>query len=174
VARPAIKIDYAQVKQLAARGLSKHQIAISLNMSEDTLERREKDNREFLQAMEEGRTESVKAVSDALYQKALDPKGPVLANIYWLKVMGGPMWRQDQHYNHHVDGEVDVQVSAASENEQMRRALRNMTQEERDIVRRSLEIQEEAARRISRPAIETTATQSADEAHDKGCRIVSK
>ncbi|MBV8890931.1 MAG: hypothetical protein JO266_02980 [Acidobacteria bacterium] len=81
------------------------------------------------------------------------------ATIYWLKIHGGPLWRQDQHYGVEHSGELQHTVIADRQKlvEQLRRlndTKPELMAELRELRRREHEILDQVA---ERPAIETTA-----------------
>ena len=107
MARPRIPIDLADVERLAARGLSRRAICNAVGVSEDTLERRVRQDDAFRAALAAGRALGLSAVANALYEKALG--GNVQAQMFCLRSRGGwdaPKLRNNTLPNH--DGERDA------------------------------------------------------------------
>ena len=50
-------------------------------------------------------------MANALFNMAISEKN-LGATIYWLKIHGGALWRQDQHYGVEHSGEVQHNVVA--------------------------------------------------------------
>lgn len=83
-------------------------------------------------------------------------RGLVELHAHWLKIHGGPLWRQDQHYGVEHSGEVQHTVIADREKlvEQLRKLSPERLAELRELRRREHEILDQVA---EKPAIETTA-----------------
>lgn len=97
-----IEIDIDRVRQLAARGLTEEQIAVSLGVSRATIGRRKQQCESFERAIKEGRAKGVAAVTNALFEAATNPEKPnVSAMIFYLKNRGG--WSD----THRLEGSVD-------------------------------------------------------------------
>ena len=92
--RPKLEPDLEHVKQLAARGLSRDQIAAALGISRDTVFRRLKDSATFATLIKEGEALGLKAVSNALFEAALN--GNVTAMIFFLKCRASEQWNDKQ------------------------------------------------------------------------------
>ena len=86
-----IHIDTEKVRKLAARGLSRTQVALALGISRDTLYRHKAQNSAIEEAFEQGRAEGVGLVANALFEKAI--KGNVVAQIFFLKCNG---WKETE------------------------------------------------------------------------------
>ena len=84
-----IKIDYEVVEKLAARGLTREQVALSLGISSRTLERRKKTDSNIEEAYMRGKAKGVATISNALFDKAKE--GNVTAQIFFLKCNG---WKE--------------------------------------------------------------------------------
>ncbi|MBV8774440.1 MAG: hypothetical protein JO166_19205 [Deltaproteobacteria bacterium] len=78
------------------------------------------------------------------------------ATIYWLKIHGGALWRQDQNYDVKHSGEVQHNVIADRQKlvEQLRKLPPDKLAELRELRRREHEILDQVA---EKPANETTA-----------------
>ena len=78
------------------------------------------------------------------------------ATIYWLKIHGGPLWRQDQNYGVQHSGEVQHNIATDRQKlvEQLRKLPPDKLAELRELRRREHEILDQVA---EQPAIETTA-----------------
>ena len=87
MARPKIKIDLAQVEDLAAKGLTQKQICQCVGISEDTLQRRKRGSAVFAASMEKGKLSARIVVSNALYDQCR--KGNVAAIIWFEKTRCG-------------------------------------------------------------------------------------
>jgi|TARA_B100001094_G_scaffold271615_1_gene277009 hypothetical protein len=106
MARLPIEIDLAQVKQLAAQGMSEIQIAQALGVSPSTIDRRKReDNDGFGCALREGRAAGIRAVTNALFQAATDPDRPnVAAATFYLRNRDRGNWSDRQE--HDVSGHI--------------------------------------------------------------------
>lgn len=78
-----------EVESLAARGLTMQQIADAMGISLSTLGRRKTELEEFDQAIKRGQAKGVSAVTNALFEKALN--GDTASAIFYLKNRAG--WR---------------------------------------------------------------------------------
>ena len=74
-------------EESAARGLSETQVAELLGISRATLLRRKKDDAAFDAAIKKGKARGIQAVSNALFESAL--QGCVPAMIFYLKARAG-------------------------------------------------------------------------------------
>lgn len=105
MARLPIEIDLAQVKQLAAQGMSEVQIGQTLGISPSTITRRKRDCDRFDRALKEGRAAGIRAVTNALFQAATDPDRPnVAAATFYLKNRDRANWSDRQE--HDVSGRI--------------------------------------------------------------------
>ena len=99
---------------------------------------------------------ALELVTNALFAMAISQKS-LGATIYWLKIHGGPLWRQDQNYDVKHSGEVQHNVVADRQKlvEQLRRlndTKPELMAELRELRRREHEILDQ----VAEPAIETT------------------
>lgn len=82
----------AYIEELSERHLSIEQMAYMLDISPDTWQNRCKENPEVASAVsaavKRGRAKAVAAVTNVLYETALNPKATV-DRIFWLKNNGG-------------------------------------------------------------------------------------
>lgn len=85
--RGKIEINLHDVEEAAADGLNDTEVAARLGISHDTLLRRKKDSREFMQAMRRGRARAHAAVSSKLM--ALVKKGNLGAIVWYEKTRKG-------------------------------------------------------------------------------------
>ena len=94
-------------------------------------------------------------MANALFNMAISEKN-LGATIYWLKIHGGALWRQDQNYDVKHSGEVQHNVIADRQKlvEQLRKLPPERLAELRELRRREHEILDQMA---EKPAIETTA-----------------
>jgi len=83
---------------LASRGLTIKQIASVLGMGESTLLEKQKSFPDFLGSIKKGRVEGIKAISNALFEKA--NKGDNTAMIFYLKNRDSENWKDVQKYEH--------------------------------------------------------------------------
>ncbi len=87
--RPPYQItdhDISQVEEMAGKGMTLHQIAIMLDISDSTLDRWLKEPR-IKRAYERGRLVAMGQVSGTLFNLAI--KGDVVAAIFYLKSQFG-------------------------------------------------------------------------------------
>ncbi len=92
--RPRIEITTAMIaeaERLAARGLTKEQIAYCLGFSADTLSRREKDSAAFAEAIKKGKAKGIADVANALYESAMG--GSIPGQIFFLKNRDPENWK---------------------------------------------------------------------------------
>ena len=98
--RPRIEITEAlinEAERLAARGLTKEQIAYCLGFSADTLSRREKDSAVFAEAIKKGKAKGIADVANALYESAI--AGSIPGQIFFLKNRDPANWKdRPVHY----------------------------------------------------------------------------
>ena len=87
--RKPLSPDYDLVQTLAAQGMTKEQLALSIGMSHDTYTRREKEDEELFLAFARGKSEGIRKVSGALFSKAVG--GDTVSMLFYLKAMAG--WR---------------------------------------------------------------------------------
>lgn len=112
----AFEIDEAMLKKvesLAAQGLTKEQIAHSLGVSYNTLNERQKENTEFLEAIKRGQAKGIATVSNALFQKAKD--GDNTAMIFYLKNRDPDNWEEVQKRQHTGVNGGPIQVDTVFE-----------------------------------------------------------
>lgn len=83
-------IDFSQVEELAARGMTYEQIADSLGICAKTLLRHRRKMPDLETMIKRGRAKGIAQVSDALFRQALS--GNVTAQIFWLKINAG--WKE--------------------------------------------------------------------------------
>ncbi|MBV8772561.1 MAG: hypothetical protein JO166_09570 [Deltaproteobacteria bacterium] len=97
---------------------------------------------------------AIRTVASALFEMACSKQSPA-ATIYWLKIMGGPQWRQDRNYSMEHPGEVhDVTADRQKMVETLRKLKPEQLAELRKLRAREREIRSQGA---AQPAIETTA-----------------
>lgn len=94
VGRPKwMPVDLQQVELLAARGLSKEQIAHNLGISYQTLNERQKEFSEFSEALNRGKAKGIAQIANKLYENAYKENN-LGAQIFYLKTQGG--WRETE------------------------------------------------------------------------------
>lgn len=98
VGRKRIDLDPIKVKRLAAQGLSQKQIARSLGVSWNTLNRNRKRSKSFNEAFEQGVADGLDAVTNSLFEQALD--GNTTASIFFLKNRDEARWRDRVETSH--------------------------------------------------------------------------
>ena len=98
VGRKRIDLDPVKVKRLAAQGLSQKQIARSLGVSWNTLNRNRKRSKSFNEAFEQGVADGLDAVTNSLFEQALD--GNTTASIFFLKNRDEARWRDRVETTH--------------------------------------------------------------------------
>lgn len=67
--RKKIDIDLEEVETLAGLGFSEEEIAISLGVSQDTIDRRKKDTADFADAIKRGKAKAKRKVTSKLMEK---------------------------------------------------------------------------------------------------------
>ena len=83
---------------MAAQGLSQKQIARSLGVSWNTLNRNRKRSKSFNEAFEQGVADGLDAVTNSLFEQALD--GNTTASIFFLKNRDEARWRDRVETTH--------------------------------------------------------------------------
>lgn len=84
--RKELRFDYARVRVLASQGLTQHQVALCLGCSLRTIANRLDEDALFADAYKKGEAEGILQVSNALFQKAVDPLNRNPADrIFFLK-----------------------------------------------------------------------------------------
>lgn len=68
ITKPSIKIDTQQAETLAAQGLTNEQIASALGISESTLYKNKKENKDFLEALTRGRARGIAVVTNRFFE----------------------------------------------------------------------------------------------------------
>ena len=92
--RPRIEITESLIEEaekLAARGLTKEQIARCLGFSYETLRQKEKVYSSFSAAIKKGKSKGVAEIANALYESAM--AGSIPAQIFFLKNRDPQNWR---------------------------------------------------------------------------------
>lgn len=93
-----------QVEKLAAQGLTKEQIARTMGVCYNTLNERQKEYPEFLEAIKSGQSKGLAKITNKLFQKASE--GDNTAMIFYLKNRDPNNW-EDVHKR-----KVDAVVSS--------------------------------------------------------------
>ena len=90
--RRKIALDPAEVEHLAAQGLAEYQIAETLGVSQDTLDRRKQDAAEIAETLQRGRSGARGEIENVAFRCARkaeeDPRYQV-SMIFWLKTRAG-------------------------------------------------------------------------------------
>lgn len=107
--RKIMPIDYNEVTELAASGLTQQQIAYCLDVSESTARRQFDVNEQFRIAYEKGRALGIAKVVNAAFTRALEPSGTI-DRIFWLKNVAG--WQDKQETQ--VTGDITVNIQSFS------------------------------------------------------------
>ena len=89
ITKPKIQIDLEEVEKLAALGLSREQIADGLGISASTFYARQRESKDFAEAVKRGEAKGVGVVASALMKQIKE--GNVTAMIFYLKAKAG--WR---------------------------------------------------------------------------------
>ena len=114
--RPAIPITKAKcesAKVLAAQGLTLRQIAANLGMAYQTLNEKSKEYSDFSDAIAEGKAIGIKAVTNALYDKAVD--GDVPAMKYFLNNRDNDNWKDRIDNTHSGPGGEPIKIDSVFE-----------------------------------------------------------
>ena len=108
--RPRIEISaemLVEAERLAARGLTKEQIAYCLGFSADTLSRREKEFAGFAEAIKRGKSRGIAEVANALFESAIG--GSIPGQIFFLKNRDPQNWK-DRPNPHTDDYETPTSI----------------------------------------------------------------
>ena len=117
--RKTVDIDMAKVEALAERGLTERQIGEALGISRSTVQRRKADDEAFAAAIKAGQARGVVAVTNALWDNAVE-KGNVAAAIFYLKNRAG--WTDRAAVEAQHSGEVVVEHDITAALDAIRRA----------------------------------------------------
>jgi len=96
--RPEYVIDdkvLKKVEDLAAHGLTKQQIALSLGIHVATLCKKRLENAELTEAIKRGEANGIKTVTNALFTAARE--GNITAQIFFLKNRDPENWKDRQY-----------------------------------------------------------------------------
>lgn len=104
--RPQAKIDIAEVEEMAAHGLSFKEISICLGITERTLQRRKKLQKDLEEAIERGRTKGIQAVANKLFEQCMG--GNSKAMVFYLQARGG--WTTKQEVKADVTSTVKTEI----------------------------------------------------------------
>lgn len=85
-----IQINLDLVEKLAARGITREQVAHNLGISRKTFQRRSKDDPLLEEAYQRGKAKGITEIANALYDKAKN--GNTTAQIFFLKCNG---WKEE-------------------------------------------------------------------------------
>tara|TARA_R100000406_G_scaffold94402_1_gene86121 strand:- start:67 stop:489 length:423 start_codon:yes stop_codon:yes gene_type:complete len=91
-----------KITELGSQGLTSGQIARSLGVSWDTLDRRRKEYAEIEEAIKKGEALGINKVTNALMQSATNDKN-VTAQIFYLKNRDPQRWADRQEHNFNLD-----------------------------------------------------------------------
>jgi transcriptional regulator with XRE-family HTH domain len=80
-----------KAEKFAKQGLTLEQIAHNLGISYDTLNERRKENPEFSEAIERGKSKGIEVITNALFEKA--ESGDVSAIKYFLNNRDNNNWK---------------------------------------------------------------------------------
>ncbi len=83
------EVDIKKVEELASKGLTREQVALSLGVTARTLRRKKKVNPDIEEAYQKGRAKGIGIIANALFEKAV--KGNTTAQIFFLKCNG---WKE--------------------------------------------------------------------------------
>tara|TARA_Y100001937_G_scaffold46835_1_gene65707 strand:+ start:1656 stop:2078 length:423 start_codon:yes stop_codon:yes gene_type:complete len=104
--RKKIKLNTPEILEkitdLGSQGLTSGQIARSLGVSWDTLDRRRKEYAEIEEAIKKGEALGINKVTNALMQSATNDKN-VTAQIFYLKNRDPQRWADRQEHNFNLD-----------------------------------------------------------------------
>jgi hypothetical protein len=109
MARPRFTFDAAQVRSLAARGLTMEEIALSLRIGISTLYKHKSACVEFMEAIKQGQADGAITVTNALYEEV---KNRNLGAIIWYEKTRRGL-RETTNVDQHVTN-VDAQNKPAS------------------------------------------------------------
>jgi predicted DNA-binding protein (UPF0251 family) len=87
VGRKRIEINLEEVERLAGQGLTEEEIALALNVSRATIQRRRADSEAFDAAIKKGRAKTANIVANALVGQCV--AGNVAAIIWYEKTRRG-------------------------------------------------------------------------------------
>ena len=100
--RPQFEITPAVCKKAereAAKGATEKQIAISLNISQETLIRKKQKYSEFSEAIKKGQAKAIVKVENALFDEGVNERN-VTALIFFLKNRNPEYWKDKQEVEH--------------------------------------------------------------------------
>ena len=117
--RKTVEIDLAKVEALAERGLTERQIGEALGISRSTVQRRKADDDAFAAAIKAGQARGIVAVTNALWDNAVE-KGNTAAAIFYLKNRAG--WTDRAAVEAQHSGEVVLEHDVTAALEALRRA----------------------------------------------------
>jgi len=87
VGRPDTPINYKEIEELSRCGLTYAEMGESIGMTPDGFRKRRHNDPELVSAIKRGRIAVVKAISNAIYKKAVE-EGDTTAQIFLLKTRG--------------------------------------------------------------------------------------
>ena len=96
--RPAFEITdevLSKTEDLAAKGLSRDQIAWSLGVSPSTLYKKKAENKQLSDAIKKGEALGLEEITNSLFKNAKD--GNVTAQIFYLKCRSPSQWNDRPH-----------------------------------------------------------------------------
>jgi len=103
-----IELDLNQIERLSAQGLTEQQISDALGISNRTLERRKRDNVEFVEAIKRGKAKGVATVTNSLFEQA--KTGNTTACIFFLKNRAGWADKQENVLTGADGGPIEVKA----------------------------------------------------------------
>ena len=87
MANRKLVLDLDKIEKLAAIGLNQKQVADSLGISEDTVTRRKRTNKDFAAALARGQAKGIAKVANAMFDTAV--AGNVSAQTFFMKNRAG-------------------------------------------------------------------------------------
>ncbi len=106
--RPKFEPDLKRVEALAAQGLTQAQICSVLGISEQTLYKYKKINKEFAEALKKGQHKGIAVVTNALMEQA--KSGNLGAQIFYLKNRARADWKDKWDLEHSGGTENTITV----------------------------------------------------------------
>lgn len=114
--RKKIEIDIAEVELLAGLGFSEEEIAISLVISQDTLDRRKKENADIADAIKRGKAKAKRKVTSKLMEKI--EAGDLGAIIWYEKTRLGFSDKQTVEHTGKDGGAIEINTDGSVTDEQ--------------------------------------------------------
>jgi len=111
-----MEIDIQEVEALAGLGFSEEEIAISLGISQDTIDRRKKENADIADAIKRGKAKAKRKVTSKLMEKI--EAGDLGAIIWYEKTRLGFSDKQTVEHTGKDGGAIEINTDGSVTDEQ--------------------------------------------------------